>query len=970
MPEPSHSDPRLSMLPPELADMSADATIPAPSRIPSPSATSDASAEPRAPSKDSKSLRNTQVMLGAPPPMPGLEPRPKAPKVVPVPPPPDPDLPSHQETVIGPAPAPPVSAAATPAPEPAPAARVATVPPGEHLFDSPMFEDAPDESPATTEPEPERPSDPRADRRGLHDTMPNPRGNLPTGPASGRGSAAADTVPRAAASPAGEVPSRRPTSAVRSTTAVRRRSTNRSEKAGTRLHGTEGLSAPAADAPKLRLVPGKTIPGTRFQIERWLGEGGMGVVYEVSHLDIDRRSALKILRFDLSQQAQMAQVFRDEARAASRLESPYIVEVFDFGELPDGRLFFAMELLTGTDLVPANEQTSMDPGRLIGILRQVCKGLAKAHGAGVVHRDVKPENIIVSTVEGREDGVKIVDFGISAMLAAGESRAGVAGTPHYMAPEQILGSDFDGRLDIYALGCTAYELMIGVPPFDAEEVEDILKLHLHEAPVPPSQRRPDLLVPQQLEATIMRCLAKDPQDRYADMADLEAALCEAQIAAGLVTGWDDLVVPPLDDVQRYERIVAGMPSNLPPAAKRPWLWPVVAVTSSAAALGLSAFLLFGGQPTDEDKELVEQITIEARAAASKSSWVIPPPNLDSEVTALLKVEELEDIEGSAEDLADERGEQLREEFASTLISHADRLWDPAREISRQYYIWALMFDRDDEHALERASIDVITLDDFRVRALQGKFSEVDRLIAGVAALQVVEDVDEKAAISDAVQESMDDADSLAPQTVASLERGASKAGLELPRSPRGAGVTDSRDRAASPRTVPDRGGDDSDLMVEDDGAQADEPLVDPAEEASRRKRRQKVNAGLADGNAKGDPARSRGLTSQADDKRRQGLRDAAKTLYSQAIAANPSNGNAHLGLAIVHFDQGAYFKSRKSAQKAVKLLPRSGKAHKVLGDAFYRELKYHDALEAYGRAKALGMNVNGRIADVERLLGK
>ncbi|MEX1362586.1 MAG: protein kinase [Nannocystaceae bacterium] len=959
MPEPSHSDPRLPVLPPELADMSADATIPAPSRVRPPSASSadpDASKEPRAPSKDSKSLKKTtHVMLGAPPPMPGLESRPKAPKVVPVAPPPDPDLPSHQETVIGPAPAPPVSVAATPAAPPAPAASVATVPPGEHLFDSLMFEDAPAA-------EPERTSDPRADRRGLHDTMPNPRGNLPTSPASGRGNAAADTVPRVATSPADEVPSSRPTTSVRSS--------DRSERAGTQIHGTEGLSAPAADAPKLRLIPGKVIPGTRFRIERWLGEGGMGVVYEVSHVNIDRPAALKILRFDLSQQTQMAQVFRDEARAASSLKSPYIVEVFDFGELSDGRLFFSMDLLTGTDLVPTDERTSMDPGRLIGILRQVCKGLAKAHGAGVVHRDIKPENIIVSTVEGREDRVKIVDFGISAMLAAGESRAGVAGTPHYMAPEQILGSDFDGRLDIYALGCTAYELLVGVPPFDAEEVEDILKLHLHEAPAPPSQRRPDLSVPERLEATIMRCLAKDPQDRYADMADLEAALCEAQIAAGLVTGWDDLNVPPLDDVQRYERIVEGMPSNLPPTAKRPWLWPVVAATSSVAALGLAAFLLFGGQPTDEDKDIVEQVTIEARDAASKSSWVIPPPNLDSEVTALLKVEELEDIEGSAEDLADERGEQLREEFASTLIGHGDALWDPAREISRQYYIWALMFDRDNEHALERANIDVITLDDFRVRALQGKFSEVDRLIAGVAALQVVEDVDEKAAISDAVQESMDDADALAPQTVASLERGASKAGLELPRARRGTGVTDSRDRAASPRTAPDRGGDDSDLMIEDDGDEADEPLVDPEEEASRRKRRQKVNAGLADGNAKGDPARSRELTSQADDKRRQGLRDAAKTLYSQAIAANPSNGNAHLGLAIVHFDQSAYFKSRKSASKAVKLLPRSGKAHKVLGDAFYRELKYHDALEAYERAKALGMNVDGRIADVERLLGK
>src|SRR5690606_3566971 len=155
-------------------------------------------------------------------------------------------------------------------------------------------------------------------------------------------------------------------------------------------------------------------------------------------------------RFDLSQQANMAQVFRDEARAASRIGSKYIVEIYDFGELQDGRLWFCMELLDGHDLVPPEEDSAQDSADVIGLMRMVCKGLDQAHGAGIVHRDVKPENILVVERDERRT-IKILDFGISAMLAAGSREgAAIAGTPHYMPPEQVLGQPFDGRCDMYA----------------------------------------------------------------------------------------------------------------------------------------------------------------------------------------------------------------------------------------------------------------------------------------------------------------------------------------------------------------------------------------------------------------------------------------------------------------------------------------------------------------------------------------
>ncbi|MCA9684249.1 MAG: serine/threonine protein kinase [Myxococcales bacterium] len=268
---------------------------------------------------------------------------------------------------------------------------------------------------------------------------------------------------------------------------------------------------------------GRTL-ASRYQITRVIGEGGMGVVYEAEHIDIDRKVALKILRFDLSQEPKMAQVFRDEARAASRVGSKNIVEIYDFGELSDGRLFFCMELIPGGDLVPATEDDWIEPPRLIGLLRQICKGLAAAHKAGIIHRDIKPENIIIVNEEGREV-VKIVDFGISAMVAAAGGKGGgtIAGTPHYMAPEQISGEEFDGRLDIYALGCVLYYMVTSRPVFNERDAPSLLRAHVEREPTPPSEQLSQPL-PYYVETVIMRCLAKDPKLRYQNVEALVRAI--------------------------------------------------------------------------------------------------------------------------------------------------------------------------------------------------------------------------------------------------------------------------------------------------------------------------------------------------------------------------------------------------------------------------------------------------------------
>jgi serine/threonine protein kinase len=344
-----------------------------------------------------------------------------------------------------------------------------------------------------------------------------------------------------------------------------------------------------ADSKQVRLLPGRRVPGTRYRLVRWLGEGGMGVVYEAEHEDIERRVALKILRPEASEDPQQAAQFREEARAASRIGSPNIVEIFDFGELPDGRLMFAMELLNGHGLDGELDKAPMNQARMIAILRQVCKGLAAAHEVGIIHRDVKPDNIILVNHNARPDWVKVVDFGIATVHA--DADAGAAGTPHYMAPEQVLGQSFDGRLDMYSLGCTAYELLVGKPPFVAPTIDEILEYQLTKPPTPPSQLCPPDTVHPALEAVILRCLEKEPSKRYRDMRDLEAALCEAQIAAGLHTAYDDLPLPDVDP-DRLDKLRRDMPQpGTTGPTRRRWLWPAIAAASTVAAAGLALFIV-------------------------------------------------------------------------------------------------------------------------------------------------------------------------------------------------------------------------------------------------------------------------------------------------------------------------------------------------------------------------------------------
>jgi serine/threonine protein kinase len=247
----------------------------------------------------------------------------------------------------------------------------------------------------------------------------------------------------------------------------------------------------------------------------------MGSVYAVRHTALDKRFAMKVMRADLAQQGELAARFIQEARATAAIGHPNIVQITDFGQLPSGAPYFVMELLEGTPLSKMIRLGGPLPaGLAVRTLQQTAAALAAAHAAGVIHRDLKPDNIHIT----RDNLVKVLDFGVAKMAGAGRlTRTGmVFGTPHYMSPEQASGNDVDRRADIYALGIIMYEMFTGRVPFEADSYMGVLTKHMYMLPEPPSHVHEAARALGALEDVTLRCLEKKPEARYASMNELIA----------------------------------------------------------------------------------------------------------------------------------------------------------------------------------------------------------------------------------------------------------------------------------------------------------------------------------------------------------------------------------------------------------------------------------------------------------------
>ncbi len=268
---------------------------------------------------------------------------------------------------------------------------------------------------------------------------------------------------------------------------------------------------------------GKVIAG-RYRLESRLGEGGMGVVYRARHVLIERVVALKLIRPDLRGETHLRAWMLREARAANRVDHAHIVDIHDVGETEEGELYLVMEYLVGTALSHEVAQGPMPVTRAVDILEQMCAALARAHDLGVIHRDLKSDNIMLTVRGGRQDYVKILDFGLAALARDPRlaPKGAVFGTPEYMSPEQARGEDATASSDLYALGILFFEMLTGQLPFRSSDRETLLEMQ-RKAPAPaPRSLREDM--PETAEKMILRLLEKDPRKRYRDGHHLQDEL--------------------------------------------------------------------------------------------------------------------------------------------------------------------------------------------------------------------------------------------------------------------------------------------------------------------------------------------------------------------------------------------------------------------------------------------------------------
>jgi serine/threonine-protein kinase len=253
----------------------------------------------------------------------------------------------------------------------------------------------------------------------------------------------------------------------------------------------------------------------QYIVRAKLGEGGMGAVYLADQPAIGRQAVIKVIHPWLSRDQAIAQRFATEAKAAARLQNPHIVSIYNYGRMPDGTLFLAMEHLAGRTLAQLLRTVSrVDATRAVGIATQVCEALSHAHARGVIHRDLKPSNIMLVARDRGPEFVKVLDFGIAKLDGGDGTTAGaIVGTPQYMSPEALSGRTVDSSSDVYALGLVLYEMLTGRPAFVADTTAAYIHKHNNELPLPLAQACPGLRVPPALEACLMRALAKAPHQR-------------------------------------------------------------------------------------------------------------------------------------------------------------------------------------------------------------------------------------------------------------------------------------------------------------------------------------------------------------------------------------------------------------------------------------------------------------------------
>jgi tetratricopeptide (TPR) repeat protein len=649
---------------------------------------------------------------------------------------------------------------------------------------------------------------------------------------------------------------------------------------------------------------------TRYVLLQQIGIGGLGAVYAAYDPELDRRIALKFLhgRADVDPNAQERLV--REAKAMAKLSHPNVVTVFDVG-MVDGQVFIAMELVDGIPLSTFLRAKQRGWKQVRDVMVQAGRGLQAAHAAGLVHRDFKPQNVLV----GADGRARVLDFGLARLSGSPQAPAhalpsdsdiddrltqtgALVGTPAYMAPEQVVGHEVGPAADQFGFCVALFEGLYGSRPFVGEGAIGVIAAIRRGHITPPRATRD---VPAWLHKAVLRGLAHDPRERFGSMRELLEAIT-------------------LD--QRTRR--------------RYGVLAVLLACVLGGLIGAGSVWLRPG-PTDEERAAIEARVEAAREAAEAGDFVYPPPDDPQRETAYSIVRALERTEGPAGSLARAEAQQLRTDFGVKLVELGDRYWDDegGTPFAADFYASALMFDESLDHARERASMTRGELHALVERADERTFSSGELVAAQSLAVLSDPDPDRRAERLDALAAS---GQPPSPTTAARLR------GLVRTKKPRADRVARHDPESAPPvvRTTPPP-------------APEPEPVPAPTEDAA----------------AKDQPRGDAGaLVKAAEAALRRGDRKSAEQLYNQAIRVDRRHARALAGLAQLHFDSGQNHKAVTYAKLAVAAAPRNGSLRILLGDALVKTLDYDGAKQAYTRARALGSKAAGkRLALIEDKLG-
>ncbi|MBS1955059.1 MAG: serine/threonine protein kinase [Cyanobacteria bacterium SZAS-4] len=342
----------------------------------------------------------------------------------------------------------------------------------------------------------------------------------------------------------------------------------------------------------------------RYEIESVLGLGGMSIVYKARHRLMDRVVAIKMLHGNIKSDHLSLERFRLEAQAASSLNHQNIITVYDFGVTPQSEAFFVMDYLDGESLAECLERKTKLPWeRAIAIFKQICDGLGAAHKKGIIHRDMKPANVVLIKQDEGFEQVKLVDFGIAKLLpSSGKQQQSltktgeVFGSPIYMSPEQCLGKEVDRHSDIYALGCLMYETLTGAPPHLGPTFLDTLNKHVGEIATPIHELVPEAKVPPELEKIVEKCLAKKPEDRFDTAEEIRDHLSALTLILNDIGNKKRAAISgPMTTLSDTPTMAQAAAECTPPNP----FWKIVAGVATAFIAGSLAFLfLFPGPPDD------------------------------------------------------------------------------------------------------------------------------------------------------------------------------------------------------------------------------------------------------------------------------------------------------------------------------------------------------------------------------------